>query len=438
MKITTVSCQPTAGSVLLVGLMVTVIIGMLLLSYLGLVQNQHQRVARSQKWNEALAIAEAGVEEALAHLNPGVTEYTPPRDANGWVLVNGFYRPGGSGFRDLLGGRYAVVFEDAPYPAIYSTGYVRAPISGQVISRTVRVTTALGSLFGIGMAARTTIDLRGNYINIDSFNSQDPNKSTNGRYDPAKAQDNGDVATTSLVNSAFSIGNAKIKGKVRTGPGALPAIGPNGSVGDKAWVDNSNSGIKPGWWTDDMNHEFPDVLPPFTSGATPGSGSWNGTNYTYLLSSGNYMLSSITMRTGDRICVLPGQRAVLYVTGDFTMQGASFIHIAPDAQLKVYVGGREAVLTRVNTTGDASSFQYYGLPSNRSLTWSGNSEYAGTVYAPNAIFTLGGGGRNVMDYMGACVVNAIEMNGHFNFHFDENLRNRATGGFLTVSSWREI
>jgi hypothetical protein len=96
---------------------------------------------------------------------------------------------------------------------------------------------------------------------------------------------------------------------------------------------------------------------------------------------------------------------------------------------RLYIGNTTGAATTaefgsVNTVPGASptAFQYYGLANNTSVTWGGNQSYKGTVYAPNAVFSVGGGGNNIYDYQGACVVNQIVLNGHFNFHYDEDLR----------------
>jgi hypothetical protein len=120
------------------------------------------------------------------------------------------------------------------------------------------------------------------------------------------------------------------------------------------------------------------------------------------------------------------------------MLGGSYIQIAPGGSLKLYVGGGSAKLTTVNTDGNANTFQYYGLPANTSLEWGGNAEYVGTIYAPKAAFTLGGGGNNVYDFQGACMVWSVVMNGHFKFHYDENLaKNGPLRGYI-VTDWREL
>ena len=61
--------QSQRGNTLLVTVVVTGVIGFVLVSYLSLVQYQNTANMRSQGWNAAMPVVEAGVEEALAHLN---------------------------------------------------------------------------------------------------------------------------------------------------------------------------------------------------------------------------------------------------------------------------------------------------------------------------------------------------------------------------------
>ena len=96
------------GSSLLVTLLVTLLLGVTLASYLMLVRSEHVLTARSQAWHQALVMAEAGVEEALAQLNPGAFN-SEVAGGNGWSLYNGFYQPDPAE-RSLIGGRYAVVY----------------------------------------------------------------------------------------------------------------------------------------------------------------------------------------------------------------------------------------------------------------------------------------------------------------------------------------
>jgi hypothetical protein len=132
---------------------------------------------------------------------------------------------------------------------------------------------------------------------------------------------------------------------------------------------------------------------------------------------------------------------VLYVTGNFSMSGQSYFKISPGASLKLYVGGSSASLGGqgvLNEAGNAANFSYHGLPGNTSLSLSGNAAFTGTIYAPNADFSLGGGGNNNYDFVGASVTKTATMNGHFNFHYDENLARVGPAKDFIVTSWNEM
>src|SRR5512144_2928607 len=83
------------GSVLLMAMGVVMVLGLGLASYLTLARWQHVSIVRSQAWNAAIAMAEGGVEEALAQLNPGalmIYSTNINRGANGWTLeADGMY-----------------------------------------------------------------------------------------------------------------------------------------------------------------------------------------------------------------------------------------------------------------------------------------------------------------------------------------------------------
>src|ERR1051325_8719744 len=110
------------GSILLLTVCLSFIIGIVLVSCLSLVKSQNQAVARSQAWNICMPIIEAGIEEAMAHLNnQKETTYA----VNGWVQ-NGFVysrqRFLGDSFYSV-----AITLTNPFQPVIVCTGYVRAP-----------------------------------------------------------------------------------------------------------------------------------------------------------------------------------------------------------------------------------------------------------------------------------------------------------------------
>ncbi|HWX19614.1 MAG TPA: hypothetical protein VN578_06880 [Candidatus Binatia bacterium] len=423
------------GSVLVIALGIIFVLGLGLSSYLLLMRWQYVSVTRSQAWNAALSMAEAGAEEALAQLNPSALLFSTNINsgANGWSLLSDgmYHAPRGT----LTDGYYDVAITADTLPTIYSTGYVTIPSLSATLYRTLKVGTGFGSLFRGPMAARVNVDLKGNKITTDSFDSLDPAHSTNGLYDPAKRKAGGDVATTLGV---INVQNANIMGTLYTAPGGSFTIGPQGSVGDVAWVSGGQSGVEAGHYKNDFNMDFPDVLPPYQTGLPPVDGTVGGTNYTWVLGNGNYMYTQgngANFNSDDTILVQGSAR--VYVTGNFVMHDGASIIIAPGASLELYVGGANTSISTVYNAGNCATFNYFGLPGNTSIGLTGNASFLGTIYAPNANLTLSGGGNNTLDYQGAVSVNTISMNGHFNFHFDENLKRSGPMRGYQITSWGE-
>ena len=457
-----------AGNTYIVVLWITALAGIVLASYLSLVGTENSFTMRSQAWNRCIAVGEAGLEEALAHLNyNGVTNGNLGRD--GWYGSSGIYSKRGyldDGFYDV-----SINSTDPMRPVVTSSGYAptvqnfarltgAGPFLGVVnvtggstsprpgyIGRTVRVETTADGGGGKGMVALGYIDMNGNNVRVDSYDSQDPLHSTNGFYHSTKAKDGGDIGTVSgLTNGAnISVGNANIYGKVSTGPKGSVSVGANGSVGDFAWQAAGNTGIQPGWFRDDMNVTFPPVQVPFTGGYNaPASGTVGGTNYNYVLGTGNYLSSgSLKFTKGD---ILVTGKAVWWVQAGIDFAGKGSIVIAPGASLKLYAGNTTgsgvscsiAGNGLVNGTGFSTNCTIYGLPSCTDLKYTGNASYVGTIYAPNADLTLGGGGNNTYDFCGMSVTKNVTFNGHFNFHYDEALgRLNPLRGYI-ISAWNEL
>ena len=438
------------GSVLLVTLLTGAVIGMALGSYLWMVSNQNISIARALGWNSAMTVAEAGAEEALTQVHyTSISNLT----ANSWTdLTNGWYYKTHSVNGSTY---YETTIKSAEPPIIISTGYVPAPLassnvgllvapapttgSSDYVKRRVMVNTRRKQLLPAAMFAKGHITLAGNNVTTDGFDSDDPYYSTNGKYDRTKRKASGDVWSNSGDTSAISVGDANVTGHVGTGTGGTVNISSGGTVGDLAWVTNSTPGIKPGWGSDTVHVETEDVKVPFTTGyITPIAGVVGATAYTYVLDgllNDKYKLSSLS----GKVYVTGGQ-VTLYVTDSFDIGSGDYIYIAPGASLKLYVAAPSASIGGngvINTDAKASAFEYWGLPTNTSFAFKANAAFTGIVYAPQADFTLGGGGNNDYDFAGACVVNTIKMNGHFHFHYDEALRRKYWNGYQ-AAGWNEV
>ena len=442
------------GSVLLVSLLTAWIIGIALVSYLTLVANQNRRTFHSQTWNTCVPVVEAGIEEALTQIHSaGVANL----GANQWAYnaTDGQYHKTRTVGNE--GGYFECGIQPVDPPVIVCTGYavgpgntgtpmggntafgmilgtVSAPSAPRYISRTVRVTTIKqGSGMG-GLNAKGHIVFSGGG-NFDSFDSSDPNASTNGKYDPAKRKANAIAMTNLGGGGAISMGNGTIFGSVTTGNDGHVAIG-GGVVGDTAW-NASNNGIQPGHERHDANLEFDDVAEPFLygSGMTPVSGVnlLNGvlTTNSWVLGSGNYQLGSVTV-SGGRTMLVTGD-ATLYVNGNFSTSGSGGVYIAPGASLKLYIAGTGSFSGNgiVNLGGLAKNLSIYGLNTSRSITYSGISAFIGTVYAPHADFKFSGSAGAFGTFTGE----TINVSGGAHIAYDEDLSDL---GDYVIKSWNEI
>lgn len=367
----------------MVALLVTLLLGFTLASYLILVRSQHASTVRSQGWHQALVLAESGVEEALAQLNPGVnpTEITTPvPGGNGWILINGFYQLDPPD-RTLPGGRYAVVYTPDNPPTIYATGYTKLPAGSVTLSRAVRVTTTNAPLHSSGLSVRQISNPSGHAYSQDSYDSQNPAYSDSGRYSAAKAKSPAVANPPSLARS-----------------------------------------------------ELPEIQPPYTIGWTLPTKDGN----TYSLLSGNYYIDgNLNLPNAERLYIGPGRSATLYVTGDFSMAVDSSVEIAPTGKFRLFIGKR-AIIDYINNQGTPHNFQYYGLPGNTNVTLTQiTPAIVASIYAPNATFAATQD-TSLFNYSGTLVVSNLVLTRPFNFHYDESLGRLGPKRGFVATSWREL
>ena len=429
------------GTVLIATLLISAVIGTSLGAYLMTITVQHKSVIRSQTWNDALPVAEAGIEEALSQLQqngPSSTGggFTGNLAADGWTLNAGGTAYSKQRYLDT-NSYYVVLIPTAVPPQIVSTGYVRMPASANYVSRRVQITTSNSPIFFTGALAKKGITSNGNSVMADAFDSSNPLYSTNGQYIASKATDGGGLATLSSAANALNFGGGKVYGTVQTGPGgSVPA---SLTIGTHAWQATNASGIQPGYLKTNLSISLPDVKAPFASASFPIGGTVGGVVYTYILSGGNWMIN-IGSLSGK---VLVTGNATLYVTSAATVNFSATtgaIIVQPNASLNLYVGSGTATLPNVvNSNTSALNFSYYGLNSNTNIMQTVNADFTGTIYAPYAKYTLGGNGSgSTQNLFGSFVVDSIFYNDSFFFHYDLSLANTGPSRGYTMTSWREL
>ena len=421
------SAQIENGSILLAGLITTAVIGVTICSYLLLVQSQHAAVLRSQSWNGALTLAEAGVEEAMAHLNSRLGKMDAPLPDDGWrKLPSGSYS---LPLRQVNSGSYQVLYFPGSAPVIISTGSVSIADSSAVISRTLQAATRPAPMFNAAVAVLNGIDVRTHAgLTTDSFDSGDPSHSAHGLYSASSATSNGTVAS---LSGSVSLNGSVVKGNLLLGPSASysanQAGSASGSVSRSLSLDLPDIDIDAITWTPGVVHGH---------GPKGGEDGGDQAGYTFK-SNGNY---EITTLSGD-IFVGANSFVRLKVTGS---ADPGTIHIASNGtrsgKLEIYMTGSTFTWTGPIEieNGNAKQLAYFGLAGNSLLDFTHISSFTGTVFAPHAQLKMGRSHSQRFSFTGSCIGASLTTRGGCDFHFDQNLpRSGYTLGW-TIAQWQEL
>jgi hypothetical protein len=404
----------------------------MLTAYLSMVSSQHNFTQRSQVWNNAIPMCEAGIEEAMAHINHINT--TSNFAINGWVLHGNRYRKE----RYLNRGECRMEIDNSMPPIITVQGLLKEPVGNGNVIRNVRVKTKINFRFPNGILARGTVNLGGSG-RIDSFNSTNIAESDiNGQYNVATATARATVATVARVANAISVGNMSIYGSVGTGPGATVTLGPNGDVGDKPWNDTHSGTIQPGHWANDVNVYIPPAVLPTDFGQPLQPGPFGGavgtTNYTYVVGNGDYRMPSVILSASTHRMIITGKARIL-VNGLTSIQGQAYVLLTAGASVEWYANGQVTWGGGgcINTPGFAKNLSIIGLGA-APITYSGGARFVGTIYAPSAAVNLSGNS----DAYGAIVANNFSLSGTMGLHYDEALKGDQREGRFLAASWQEI
>lgn len=286
--------------------------------------------------------------------------------------------------------------------------FVPPPFASRLIEMVVQPMPA----FTYALITDQNMTLPGSAGVVDSFDSRDPLKSTDGLYDPAKRQTNGHVATngTTITVKGTVYGDAATNGGTMT---SAPNI--TGEV------------------TNDFYKELPPVPRPLWT-ASPGTPTSVKTTAT--VSGG-----SASSPTRVKLSSLAGTLTVtgtvdVWVTGAITGK----VVIAPGAQLRLFFEGDISMKGRDldNQTNRASNAQLYGISppegQSRMIDIDPEGEFICAIYAPGHDMQMHGN----PDLVGAFVTRSITTNGNCGVHYDEALGDDS--GLITsfrIANWLE-
>ncbi len=273
-------------------------------------------------------------------------------------------------------------------------------------------------LFAYVLGAVTNINMNGNSLITDSYNSADTNLSTNGQYVSAKASTNGSVASGGGI---VNLGVVTISGNLYLGSNA---------------VYSSSATNVTGTIYSNYNVQFPDVFLPTTDASSnavvwlnaPGNSSFH--DFTV---NGYYWVNN-----SGTITVEPGVTVALQVTvqnfnpssitlkGGITNSGSLVIYHNPVNPGGIAILGANAIGGPIGNR--PVNFIYFGLPNVSNIILAGTGDFSGAIYAPAATMTMNGGGA-IINVDGSLIVGWATENGHYHLHFDENLLTNGPVGY---------
>ena len=461
------------GSLLIAAMLIAAIIAISLTSYIKLATNSFSQTQRTFLGSAAMNLAEVGLEVGLYSFNQ-LDNTTGATAWSGWTINTASYpttytaatpfpvtaTKSVTGF-DLGQGATGSVKIYVEYPnGTTSTGtsgvnpsilvrsIVALPNSGGTIERFVRVALQRRGYFTNGLVARNTLNWNGNG-SADSWNSDTDNNPATAGVAYASASRTANVVVACLNGSIDLGAGGDVYGYAKTGGGAIS----NGSVHGLSSTTND-----PTRRTTDFSATFPSVSVPsptsvnsvassitastsFPRGGDVGVTSGSVTTYYYNFASG----AAVNVNGGGKTITIAGN-IVFMMTNH---SGATALATGGNAQLSIGAAGSLQVYTNGNisaagngilnsSSGAAAKCLIYGTAAtSQTISISGNSDFSGCVYAPNADVSANGGGMSGNIY-GSMVANTITFNGHPAFHYDDSLRNLAAGNIWGISSWREL
>ena len=302
-------------------------------------------------------------------------------------------------------------------------------ITSPQASRTIEVVVqALAqSIWVRGVTLKSTITMSGGGV-VDSFNSSDPFKSTNGQYDATKRQSHGDVATVNSGNS--NLNNTYIYGNLAY----------------------SGSAVK------NTTNVQGTISTPFnTAIPAPSDPTWATGTYTSV-GAGNPMIltagtksnpvrvkvnGDLTVPAGTALTIAPNGAGTdsyieIWVTGKLTTSGSGSIAQLPNVYVTYWVDDDITVSggSYLNQTGLAQNVVINGVGTGHKITDSGGGTFIGVIDAPGFDATISGGGT----YDGALIANSLNISGGGGLHYDEALNTNGTSaavGNYAFASWFE-
>lgn len=448
--------RASRGSLLIVAMVLSAVIGISIVSYLQLGRTAMGISNRALYNNGAMNLAENGLEQAVYAINKSVADPTYNWSTNGWTLRSDTARKKWTGYTFGQGvtgevRTYIDNYTGGAAPVIISRAIVTLdPNSRTTLEKWILVNLRKTSRFANGLVARDSISFSGTNASVDSWNSDpDRNPATAAvPYSAAVRNDNGTVGSISVSVSAVAVNNADIWGYASTG-GSLPTVGPNGLVGPFGTASGRM----------DMSHVSTDFSASFDPVSAPTIYAY--TNYGGAITTdetlprptdpisadGYYYIEADSVNFTNKTLTI-SRKVILKLTNSLTAidigGGSGALNINTGAELQVYGPGDIKIAgqglmnggTTNATANQPAKCQFYGTKTTgtQAIQIAGNGVLSALVYAPQGSVKINGNG----DVCGSVVANDITCTGNALFHYDESLAYFGGNNPYRVSRWREL
>lgn len=287
--------------------------------------------------------------------------------------------------------------------------------NGRLIQRTAEIQLNRQSPFIYGLEVHDGFSINGRNITLDSFDSN------NGPYaNPGNRNDRIILLSPASEMGSARFINAELFGSILIGTEESLTTGPQSRIYRRQSppgprIDNNaiRHGIR-------FDRPFPIKMPKaedpvlWAGGENVEIGDRSG------FTSENYVFDDFHIRADETVRVAGKVR--WHVHGDLIINGNLVIEETGD--LEVYLNGD--LIARggaiLNSSEQAPRLRIFVTSTEpTTVQLAGNAHFAGAIHAPHASLQLAGGGNNGR-FFGAAVLGSIDINGRYQFHFDEALR----------------
>lgn len=439
------------GSVLIVAMVLTAIIGISLASYLSLSRSNMTISNRALYSNAAMNLAENGLEEGMYSINKMVADDT--YTWSGWTIDGNNAKRKLTGYtfdQNATGETNVIVYNylGATAPKIVARSIIRlAGEPSPALEKWVEVTIRKTSRFSNGLLAKDSVLFKGNNASVDSWSSEKNNdgtpRTTPVGYSAGEKHDLGPVASISVAVDAVLVNNADVWGFVKTGGTVAATVGSNGTIGP---FGTTSGTVDPSRISTDFTMEISPQPTIATGTSVPSIG--NSDLPTTLGTAGSTTILRIPAITGtgnsSKVLTIAGNVTIV-LTGPATsdvlsLTGQSSINILNGASLTIYAEGNINIAGNGVANNNLQPKSLTIISTNTStittptIKIAGNGDLKAVVDAPNADVTINGNGN----VMGSVIGKNITLTGNAAFHYDESLADDTSGNPYRVSKWKEL